>query len=119
MTKSYLLGAEAERRALRYFLAKNYRLLEKNYRFQKAEVDLILLKEDVLVVVEVKARSTHYFGEAESFVSQKKIQLLVMAIDHYFQKNQRDVEVRFDVIAYHVNGTHWKQKHLKNAFYFF
>ena len=58
MTKSHLLGAEAERRALRYFLAKNYRLLEKNYRFQKAEVDLILLKEDVLVVVEVKARST-------------------------------------------------------------
>lgn len=70
-------------------------------------------------MVEVKARSTHYFGEAESFISQKKIQLLVMAIDHYIQKNQLDVEVRFDVIAYHVNGAHWKQKHLKNAFYFF
>lgn len=70
-------------------------------------------------MVEVKARSTHYFGEAESFISQKKIQLLVMEIDHYIQKNQLDVEVRFDVIAYHVNGTHWKQKHLKDAFYFF
>ena len=119
MTKSHQLGAEAERRALRYFLAKNYRLLEKNYRFQKAEVDLILLKEDVLVVVEVKVRSTHYFGEAESFVSQKKIQLLVMAIDHYIQKNQLDVEVRFYVLAYHVDGNHWESKHLNSAFYFF
>ena len=34
-----------------------------------------------------------------------------MAIDHYIQKNQLDVEVRFDVLAYHVDGNHWKSKH--------
>ena len=119
MKKSHALGHEAERRALIYFLAQGYRLLEKNYRYRKAEVDLMFQKDDLLVVVEVKARSSHYFGEAETFVSSKKIELLVMAIDHYIQKYELDLEVRFDIMAYHIEGSQWKQNHLMDAFYFF
>lgn len=119
MKKSHALGQEAERRALTYFLAQGYCLLEKNFRYRKAEVDLMLQKDNFLVVVEVKARSSHYFGEAETFVSPKKIELLVMAIDHYIQKHELDLEVRFDIMAYHIEGNQWKQNHLKNAFYFF
>lgn len=119
MKESHALGQQAEQRALAYFLNRNNRLLEKNYRFRKAEVDMIFQKDNFLVVVEVKARSSHYFGEAETFVSPKKIQLLVMAMDHYIQKHELDVEVRFDIMVYHVEGKHWNQKHLKDAFYFF
>lgn len=119
MKKPYVLGQEAEQKALAYLLSKGYLLLEKNFRYRKAEIDLILQKDDFLVVVEVKARSTQYFGAAETFVSPKKIELLVMATDYYIQKNQLNLEVRFDIVAFHVDGIHWKQTHLKNAFYFF
>ena len=72
MSDSYAFGIEAEKRAGNYFLEKGFTILCQNYRYQKAEVDLIVQKNDLLVAVEVKARSSTYFGAPSSFVSRKK-----------------------------------------------
>ena len=102
------------------FLEKNgYEILETNWTFQKAEVDIIALKGEVLAVVEVKTRSSIDFGLPQEFVKPKKIQLLVKAINEYVIANDLDVEVRFDIIAIHATGANFDIEHLETAFYYF
>ena len=101
------------------FLQKNgYQLLEQNWRFKKAEVDIIALKHDTLAVV-VKTRSSNYFGNPQDFVNSKKIKLLVEAINEYVTSKNLDVEVRFDIIAILKNNDTFEIEHLKNAFLHF
>lgn len=119
MSTPYDFGQEAERRAAVFYHAQGFQILEQNYRYRKAEVDLIVRKENLLVAVEVKARSSNYFGTPQSFVSQKKIRLLVMAIDAYIQQRNLTVEVRFDIMSYTLERGKWQQEHISNAFYSF
>ena len=67
------LGKKGEEFAIDFLVKAGYKILEKNYRFQKAEVDIIALKGLVLAIVEVKTRSTDYFGNPQDFVNPKKI----------------------------------------------
>ena len=117
MAEHNLFGREAEKRALDYLTANDYILLRKNYRFRKAEVDLLMQKDDLLICVEVKARSTNFFGAPEQFITSKKIRLLVGAVDHFIAERQLDLEVRFDIIAFTVKGSQWELKHIKQTFY--
>ena len=75
MSDAYAFGQMAEKKAALYFRKKGFRVLAKNYRYRKAEIDLIVQKNDQLVAVEVKARSSKSFGAPYSFVSSKKNQL--------------------------------------------
>ena len=79
-------------------------------------MDLIVQKENTLVAVEVKARTIGYVLSPEQAVSPKK-KLLVEAVDHFVQSRVLDVEVRFDLITYVFDGTHWEQNHIREAFY--
>ena len=117
MSNCYNFGKEAEKRASDYYCNLGFQILQKNYRYRKAEVDSIVQKDNLLVVVEVKARSSTYFGDPQSFVSKKKIQLLVMATDAFIQQRDLAVEVRFDIISYTLERGEWKLEHLPNAFY--
>jgi putative endonuclease len=102
------------------FLEKNgYNVLETNYVFQKAEIDIIAQKGNILAVVEVKTRSSIDFGLPQDFVKPKKIQLLVKAINEYVISNDLDVEVRFDIIAIHKAGKEFNIEHLEDAFFYF
>ncbi|MCL4135641.1 UNVERIFIED_CONTAM: hypothetical protein GTU68_042343, partial [Idotea baltica] len=97
------LGKKGEQIAIDFLLKNDYKILEKNYRYLKAEVDIIAQKKDILAVVEVKTRTSNYFGNPEEFVSPKKIKLLLSAIDYYVNERDLDVEVRFDIIAIITN----------------
>ncbi|MDA9851637.1 YraN family protein [Flavobacteriaceae bacterium] len=119
MAQHNLFGQEAEQRALHYLKQQGYTLLKQNYRFGKAEVDLLMQKDDNLICVEVKARSTDFFGTPEQFVSSKKKKLLVGAVDHFISSFEMNLEVRFDIIAFTIKQNQWKLKHIKNAFYAF
>lgn len=113
------LGKKGEKVAIEYLQKHNYKIVTTNYRFQKAEVDIIAQKEDILAVVEVKTRSTAYFGNPEEFVNPKKIKLLVSAIDNFVIENDLDVEVRFDIIAIIKQKNIFQVEHLKDAFLYF
>lgn len=93
------LGKKGEKLAIEYLIKKGYEIVETNYRFQKAEVDIIAKKENILVGVEVKTRSTNEFGNPQDFVNPKKIKLLITAINNYVIEKDLDTEVRFDIIA--------------------
>ncbi|QOD59725.1 YraN family protein [Polaribacter haliotis] len=113
------LGKEGEKLAVEFLLKNDYKILEKNYRYLKAEVDIIARKGDFLVCVEVKARSSDYFGDPQDFITPKKIKLLVSAIDYYVVEKDLDVEVRFDIIAILINKKGTKLEHLEDAFLYF
>lgn len=113
------LGKKGEQLAIDFLLKNNYIILEKNYRYLKAEVDIIAKKGEILAVIEVKTRTSAYFGKPEEFVSPKKIKLLVKAIDYFVTEKDLDVEVRFDIIAIIQNKNLTKIEHLEDAFLFF
>ena len=113
------LGKKGEQLAVDYLLKKGYQIVERNYRFDKAEVDIIAQQKDTLAIVEVKTRSTIDFGNPQDFVKPKQIQRLVKAVDGYVNVNGLDVEVRFDIIAIVKNGQVYDIEHLEDAFYHF
>jgi len=113
------LGNKGEQLAVEFLQKKGYKILERNWRFKKAEVDIITQKNGVLAIIEVKTRSNNYFGNPQDFVNSKKIQLLVEAINEYVTSKDLDVEVRFDIIAILKKNTEFNIEHLKDAFLHF
>ncbi len=113
------LGEEGEKIAIDYLIKQDYVILEKNYRYLKAEVDIIARKENVVIAVEVKTRSSDYFGNPQDFIKPKKIKLMVSALDHYIIENQLDVVGRFDIIALLKQKNSIQIEHLKDAFLYF
>jgi len=113
------LGKLGEELAVEFLRNDGYEILETNWTFQKAEIDIIAKKETILAVVEVKTRSSLEFGLPQDFVKPKKIQLLVKAINEYVVSNDLDIEVRFDIIAVHKEDKSFAIEHLKDAFYHF
>tara|TARA_A100001011_G_scaffold113901_1_gene120546 strand:+ start:3640 stop:4002 length:363 start_codon:yes stop_codon:yes gene_type:complete len=117
MSKSYDFGQEAEKRAADFLEKKGYEILARNYRFLKAEIDLIAHYQNTLVIVEVKARSSSFFGAPQSFVGKKKRSLLIEAANHFILSRDLDLEVRFDIVSFVKNNSKWKVELLQNAFY--
>jgi putative endonuclease len=113
------LGKKGEQLAVDFLLKNNYDILERNYRFDKAEVDIIAQKGNVLAIVEVKTRSSLDFGNPQDFVKPKQIKNLVKAVDEYVTENDLDLEVRFDIIAIVKENKTYNIEHLENAFYHF
>ncbi len=110
-------GKLGEAIALGYLLSKGYSILETNWQANHKEIDIIAQKGDVLVIVEVKARKTSFFGEPEEFVTRGKQKLLVEAANHYISKNNLDFEVRFDIISVLFKGENHVVHHIEDAFY--
>ena len=113
------LGKKGEQLAVDYLLKSGYKIIERNYRFDKAEVDIIAKKQDILAIIEVKTRSSIDFGNPQDFVKPKQIKRLVKAVDEYITVNDLNVEVRFDIIAIVKENKGFNIEHLENAFYHF
>ncbi len=102
-------GKIAEDLAVDFLVKNQYKILVRNYRYLKAEVDIIAEFENQIVVVEVKARATDAFLEPQEAVNKKKIKLLISAANYFVEENHIDKEVRFDIISVLPN----KQKTLE------
>jgi putative endonuclease len=111
------LGKSGEEVALDYLGKKGFSILEKNWRHNKDEVDLIAKHKDYLVIIEVKTRSTLYFGEPQIFVNKKKQDFMIRAANAYIHKNDIDLETRFDIISVILSGNKVSIKHIEDAFY--
>ncbi|MCD9618400.1 YraN family protein [Chryseobacterium gleum] len=92
-------GKMAEDFAVEYLKKCGYKILARNFRFQKAEIDVIAEKDNQIIVVEVKARSTDAFMLPQEAVTKTKIKSIVFAANHYMEEFNKDNEVRFDIIS--------------------
>ncbi len=113
------LGKKGEEIAADFLQKSGYEILERNWVFQKAELDIIAQKGKVLAIVEVKTRTTADFGLPQDFVKGKKIQNLVKAVDQYMNENDLDLDVRFDIIGIVLNKQEASIEHIEDAFYYF
>lgn len=113
------LGKFGEELAVEFLQKTGYEILETNWTFQKAEIDIIAQKANTLAIIEVKTRSSDEFGLPQDFVKPKKIQLLVKAVNEYVISNDLEAEIRFDIIAISKNDKIFKIEHIEDAFYHF
>lgn len=119
MAKHNELGELGEDLAVEELEKNGYIIVERNWRYKKAEIDIIARKNEVLAIVEVKTRSSDYFGDPQDFVNTKKIKMLVEAVNEYVNSKDLEVEVRFDIIAIIKNENKFTIEHLEDAFFHF
>ena len=113
------LGIQGEKLAQEFLKNEGYQILETNWRFKKAEIDIIAQKDDIIAVVEVKTRSSEHYGKPEIFVNKKKIKLLLEAINQYIEEKNLDLEIRFDIISIILNQYRKDIEHIKDAYYWY
>ena len=118
MSRQKFLGKFGEDCAAKFLESKGYTIVARNFRIQSAEIDIIAQIEDVIVFVEVKARSNIRHGlpvEAVNFRKQRKI---IEAAGVFLQdENFCDCACRFDVVEIYFNGERVEEiNHIENAF---
>ena len=93
------LGNLAEELAATFLEKKGYKILVKNFRYQRGEIDIIAEFNNQIIIVEVKARGSDIFMEPQEAVTKTKIKSLVMVADFFMKDRNLNQEVRFDIIA--------------------
>ena len=99
MTTHLKTGQQGEALALDFLKKKGYDILATNWRYRRAEIDIIAKDGSILVFVEVKTRSYDFFGKPESFVNDRKKKLLIDAGTAYMREIRHDWEIRFDIVG--------------------
>lgn len=104
MASHHEVGKKGELLAASHLRHKKYQVLHTNWTYGKMELDIVARYNDVLVFVEVKTRSTQYFGMPEEAVHANKAQLIRKAAGKYMEQySLQPNEIRFDIIAITVD----------------
>lgn len=115
MTKDEL-GNWGEEYSVIYLQKKGYEVVERNYRFQKNEIDIIAKFGNNLIIVEVKTRQTAEIGEPWRAVTKSKQKQIIKVANQYIQANQIDLDVRFDIVSIVHNSYRTEIEHIEGAF---
>lgn len=110
-------GKIAEDFAAEFLTKKGYEILERNYRYLSAEVDIIALYEGNIVIIEVKARKHNAVMEPHEAVNRRKMRHVIGAADAYIQQHDITLPAVFDIVS--VMPDHRGQlqaEHIPNAF---
>lgn len=117
MAKHNKTGKEGELLAKQYLVQKGYLILHTNWRHSHCEVDIIARLGNLLVFVEVKTRSTNFFGYPEEAVTRRKQLLLAKAATAYTETIYPDAVIRFDVISVTLTSRQQPEiYHIEDAF---
>jgi len=112
-------GKQAETEAAEFLKRNGYEILARNWRYLKAEIDIIALnpKKDEIVIVEVKARKFNPLIPPEEAVSKSKRKLLIAAHSEFIVSHIIVLETRFDIISILKKRDNWEINHITNAFH--
>jgi putative endonuclease len=110
------LGIFGENLAVSHIIKKGYTILQRNYKFNRKEIDIIATHNNQLVIIEVKARQTAEIGEPWMAVNRAKQKIIVQVANHYVVSKNLDVNTRFDIISIVHNSFRTKIEHIEDAF---
>ena len=110
------LGKKGEDMAATWLNENGYRIRERNYRFGKAEIDILAAKGQILAVVEVKVRRVGHLQPMHLAVDRRQRERIIKAADHYVLKQGLDVEVRFDIVHIVHHQGRYTLEYLEGAF---
>ena len=111
-------GCWGEDLASGFLSANGIELVERNWRYRRAEIDFIGMDKDILVFIEVKMRASLAFGRPEDMVGPRKRRLIIDAAMAYMRQSGYEREIRFDVVAiYGQPGVVPEIRHFRDAFF--
>ena len=110
------LGETGEQMAARYLEEQGCVILERHYRKDHKEVDIIALDHGELAVIEVKTRTNEDYFTAEQAVDHRKRQNIIRVANNYVRRHRRTEPLRFDIIAIVGSGATAEIRHTKDAF---
>lgn len=113
MTDKIAKGKDGEKRAEDFLKLKGFDIVERNYRYKRSEIDLIIRKDNWLVFVEVKLRNSSAFGHPEQSVNSAKRKKIMEGAAQYLEETQWTGNVRYDIVAIRKNEI----IHFEDAFY--
>ena len=110
-------GEVGETAAAKFLESAGFTILERNYRFDRGEIDIVAEDKDELVFVEVKSRQTLAFGSPEDAITPKKESYLKRTAEGYlFEHRLEGKPCRFDVVAIEWKAGRPDIRHIKNVF---
>jgi len=107
--------------ACEYLIRHGYKIIDKNYRTRRGEIDVVAKNENILVFVEVKTRTNAMFGSPEEAIDFNKQNKLAKTAEHYLSFHDTpDVNYRIDSIAVEIDTKNKKAKirHKKDIFFY-
>ncbi len=111
------LGKIGEDVAVKYLEKMKYKILKRNYRNRRGEIDIIAYFDTTIVIVEVKARRNDKYGYPIDAVNGIKVKKIKECTKYYLYKEKiKFSEIRFDVIEIYQIKEHYVVNHIKNAF---
>lgn len=114
MSRNQSVGRWGEQAAADYLCEHGYNIVARNVRTPYGEIDVIASREDILVFVEVKARTSKSYGPPEVAVTARKQAHMLACANHYAQQNEID-HWQIDVIAVEREGGKLVITHFENA----
>ena len=98
-------GKRGENLACNYLKNQGFRILERNHRLGRSEIDIISRDRDILVFVEVRTRSSSTYGFPEQTISSRKEEVILQGAEEYMHRINWNGRIRFDIIAIELYPT--------------
>lgn len=110
------IGKNGEALAEAYLLMKGYKILEKNFRCFRGEIDLIALDKSQIIFIEIKSRHGKKYGLAAEAVTEEKLKHICKTAEYYLvTKKLENQDVRIDVIEIYIGKDYCNINHLKQV----
>ena len=110
------IGKYGEQKVCEYLAEHGYEILANNWHVGSYEVDIIAVKNGILCFVEVKTRTSAYFGAPEVFVTKTKQKNIIAAADKYVSIHHRSEEIRFDIASVLIQNKQTSIHYIPDAF---
>ena len=117
MAESHDLGKRGEDAAVEHLKKSGYRILSRNWKSGRNEIDIIAENSDFIVFTEVKTRSDDFKEDPRVAVNREKQKSIIFAAENYIKWNYIDKESRFDVIIVVMKNDVLQIDHIEDAFY--
>jgi putative endonuclease len=117
MAESHNLGKKGEDVASNHLKKAGFKILFRNWKWGKHEIDIIAENNDFIVFVEVKTRTDDYQMHPVTAINKEKQKSIIYAADGYLQRYSLDKESRFDIITIIKKGEDYQIDHIEDAFY--
>jgi len=116
VSKESDLGKLGEELAAAFLKKHDHTILERNYIWEKSEIDIITTKNDKIIFVEVKTRVSPYLSDPALMVPMKKWKQIMRAADFYMKETDRLQTAQFDIVHVVTNKDYTKIDHYDEAF---
>ncbi|MCX6256100.1 MAG: YraN family protein [Bacteroidia bacterium] len=117
MAESHNLGQKGEDLAADHLKKAGFKIVSRNWKWGKHEIDIIAENKDFIIFVEVKTRTEDYQMHPVTAVTKEKQKSIIWAANGYLQKFNVDKEGRFDIITIIKTADSYQIYHIEGAFY--